>query len=119
MRDALRVVVIILTVASLSLSTLAVTCLQHLYQGRLESHHSIFELAGDHQHSEPLSEDEDDCQLTSSTDHLLLTLAECKPCLMSEQALLSADQPCERFIVESPIAVLKVYHSPPVKPPTL
>jgi len=115
---ALRLVVLGLVILGLNVSMLVVTCLQHLYQGRFEMHHSIFELYGNHKHAEPLGED-DDCQLTSATDHLLLAPIECDPCLMPAQALLSADQPFESFIAASHIAVLKIYHSPPVKPPTL
>lgn len=115
---ALRLVIAILMILGLDVSMLAVTCLQHWYQGRLDAHHSIFELKGGHHHSEPLGE-EGNCQLTSADDHLLLTLTECKPFLMPAQAPLPPDQPFESFIAASPLAVLKIYHSPPVKPPTL
>lgn len=117
--QALRLVVLILVILGLDVSMLAVTCLQHWYQGHFEMHHSIFELYGNQKHAEPLGDDEDDCQLTSATEEMLLVLVECMPCLMPEQALLQPDHPIESFIAASSLVVLKIHHSPPVKPPTL
>ncbi len=113
--------ILVLLILGLDVSMLAVTCLQHLYQGRFEAHHSIFDLQGEHHHSEPLSDEaDDDCKLTSaSNDDMLLVPVEHKPCLPVEQAVLFADQPFESLITSSPLGILKIYHSPPVKPPTL
>lgn len=113
-----RLVVLILVILGLGVSMLDVTCLQHWYQGRFDAYHSIFEFKGGHQHSEPLGED--DCRLTSAShDDMLLTPVKCDPGVMPTQTLLSADQPFESFTPASPLAALKVYHSPPFKPPTL
>lgn len=113
------IIVIALVILGLHVSMLTVTCLQHWYHELSESHHSIFEMLHDnHQHSKPLGE-EDHCQLMSATEKMLLVLVECKPCVMPVLALLPPNHPSERFTPISPLVVLKVYHSPPVKPPTL
>ena len=95
---------------------LAVTCLQHWYQGRFEAHHSIFELKGSPQQSEG---EEDNYRLTSANDYLLSASANYEPGLMPAPTPLPAAEPFEGFIATLPTVVLSLSHSPPVKPPTL